>query len=189
MALRLREFLVDEGGSVTMEFMVALPLLVAWLVGSFVMFDMFWSYSQAEKATYVIGDLVSRVDAVSDSIFDEYAVVYGLMTPRAPGPTDLRISTVAFEDGNYVLRWSHVTHGVAGAASTGTMPLTDATLPLAILPTLAEFDSVVLVEAFTPFVPIAGWFGLEPFTMANQVTLRPRFVREISYAGGGAAGT
>lgn len=183
----MRRFLDDQHGSVTMEFMVAMPLLVGWLVGSFVMFDMFWSYSQSEKATYVVGDLVSRVDAVSDALFDEYYLVYAQMTPRAAGERIVRISSIGFESGAYVQRWSRVEDADGLPGLGGIVPLTDATLPLDILPALAEFDSVLLVETFTPFSPLAQWFGIEPFTILNRITLRPRFVREITYAGGTGA--
>lgn len=178
MSQHFKEFLQDEAGTVKIEMVIALPLLFFWLIGSFALFDAFWTYSQAEKASYVIADIASRTPtSVKETELEEWHAVFTAMTPRSDGGRIVRFTSISFLEGDYVVDWSRVIGNTGGANDKSEH--TNASIPTDIIPTLAEFDSVLLVETFAPYVPIANIYGLNAFSMVNRTTIRPRFSRQV----------
>jgi len=182
--------LIDcEAGTVNLEFLIWSPFLIGWLLGSFSYFDAVMTRSQAEKATQTITDLISRsADAVSESYFDELFTLYTLMTPRSDGASAIRIVSVVNEDkdgGPYTVRWVRTVSSNTGDAGEFSVSAINAK-PLpdrSELPDIPFLDSLVVVETYTAFEPIATMLGLEPFTIQQRLFVRPRYTREVEIEG------
>jgi Flp pilus assembly protein TadG len=170
----LRRFGAGESGSVTVEFVLWLPLLFVLLTGAFVFFDLFRASSKAVKATYALGDIVSRQTSVDDAFLDDLLpVLAASMVAGEPGQW-LRITSIRWDedDGAWSVVWSH---NVGGGVA-----LDDAAIPTGIMPELADQDTVILTETFVPYAPLGGAvIGLASVTWDNVTTHRPRFVQAI----------
>jgi Flp pilus assembly protein TadG len=189
MAIRTRSrrlTLIDcDAGTVNLEFLIWSPLLIGWLLASFSIFDAVMTRSQAEKASQTITDLVSRTaDTVGEGYFGELFQLFTLMTPRSGGDQAIRIISVVNEDqdgGPYTVRWERVVSSVEGDGSNFSVAAI-AARPLpsrSELPDIAYLDSLVIIETYTEFEPLATLFGLEPFTIEQRLYVRPRYIREI----------
>ena len=177
--IRVRHFLKGSRGAVSVEGMLAVPILVWAMVAMPVFFDAFRQQNLAMKASYTVADMISRAtDALGPSDIDGLAAVFDDLTfSREPGW--LRVTSLR-RDAAGVPRviWSRATGGEAA--------LTDATLadrdPL--LPAMAAGDSVVLLETFLRYDPPFN-VGLDPSWTANAIVTRPRFASQVVFDAGG----
>lgn len=166
-----RRFRRDERGVSVVEFALLLPVLLALLLGTVTLFDLFRTAQSAEKATFTVGDMLSRRTAISDSLLNSM-VTFIAQTVDYEGQAAIRASSVSNSGGTLVLDWSRV----AGNSSI-TLPQLD----YSDLPDLAVGDSVILTEVHIPhraFVPI---IGMDHIVYANRATHRPRFIGKIAY--------
>ncbi|MFQ5622879.1 MAG: TadE/TadG family type IV pilus assembly protein [Paracoccaceae bacterium] len=168
----LARFRRDDEASISIEFVLTLPLLMLWFVGSFVFFDAFKTYSQSAKATYTIGDIMSRQITVDNAFIDNLYVLMDRMTPRSSSGKWMRISLIQFQNNGYSVVWSR--------AQGGGTALSDGTIPLSIMPEMADGDTVVLSETYVPFSPMVGWVGITAHTFITRLTNLPRFVGSIA---------
>ncbi len=210
----LRSFRSDERASVTIEFVMISPLIMLWILGSYVFFDTYRQATAAAKATYLVGDIVSRLLELDDNDL-QYTMteLFDHLTWRAPGGKWVRITSVSYDEDadQYNVEWSTVigdpTYVVAegevrgGDRDPDTLDFeivdsyTDGSeLPTDIMPTTADGDSFILTESYVPFDPIISstmwfdWAGLADLEWRNRVINRPRFVQSINntdHAGGG----
>ncbi len=174
----MKQYLHDQDGAISVEFLITFPLLMLWLVFSFIFFDAYRSNSQTEKVAYTMSDIMSRHDAVDAT---DIAFVFGLQDKMLPPRLDQRasrITSICFEDGVYKVLWSisDTDPGVEGMA-----PLTDETIPLDIMPAMAAQDSVILTEVRARWTPITSYGGLPPRQWVNALVSRPRFVQIIPH--------
>lgn len=171
---RFRRFASDDAGSMTMEFVLWLPLIFVLLAGSYVFFDLFRASSKAVKVTYTLGDIVSRQVTVDDAFLNDLLpIMTASMVDGLPGQR-IRVSSLEFDAGSatWSVLWSHPVGG-------GTA-LTDGAIPVAILPDAADGDTVILTETEVPYAPLGGaLIDMETVTYANAVSFRPRFVQAI----------
>jgi Flp pilus assembly protein TadG len=157
----------------TVEFVIVVPLLMLWFVGSFVWFQAFRNYSQAEKASFAIADIVSRQTEVDNEFIDGLQPLFQRLQPRAGSGNWLRVSSISWdEDDGYAVEWSR--------NADGGDDLVTGDIPTSILPEMADGDTVILAETYVPYQPMVDWVGIPPLTWSNQVVIRPRYVSAIS---------
>lgn len=173
-----RRFCLAESGAMAMEFVVIFPILLFMLLGSFVFFDAFRSNSLAAKVAYAVNDIMSRHEDVDDV---DMAYLFALQQKMMQGNVDrltLRISSICFKDGAYKVLWSYTARdeGVPEPAQ-----LTDATVPLALMPTIPATDSVILTEIGGRWQPAFTYAGMTERPWNNALVVRPRFVRIIPH--------
>ncbi|WP_420837134.1 TadE/TadG family type IV pilus assembly protein, partial [Alexandriicola marinus] len=105
---RLRRLARREEGSMSIEAMIIIPVLIWSMLGSWVFFDAFRAQFSNAKASYTLGDIISRE---SGYITDEYIdSLYTLQRFLAARPEDirLRVSVIKYDeddDTHYVV-WS-----------------------------------------------------------------------------------
>jgi len=180
-------FLRDERGSMTIEFMIWIPLLMLWFVGSVVIYDAYRNRDDAAKAAYTISDIVSReieIAATTPNEIDDLFTLQTRMLPYADGETALRISSIKYiaKNDRHCLAWSEARGDVARyPALTQQDVLTDAFA--ARVPQMADQDHILLVEVMVPFVPFATLVGIEVQTWRFDLFTRPRFVSKVAMAG------
>ncbi|MEM8793681.1 MAG: hypothetical protein AAGE80_18840 [Pseudomonadota bacterium] len=178
MLTHLRRFAGDTRGSITVEFMIWIPVIMLWLSFSVAFYDANKNRNDAAKAAYTISDLVSRQVEVSEAFFDQLAALQDNLLPRTAANHRLRITSIQFleaedEDAEdaWVVQWS--------AGRRGAEALTEDTLNTNLLPPMADLDTVVLVEIAVPFVPVMQNVGINTQTWSLPVVSRPRFVSSI----------
>lgn len=172
---RLRRFVRGESGTVAIETMIIVPLLIAGLLICVVLADLFRSQNTSLRAAYSVSDTLSRrVDPVDTDYLDGTAALYRYLA-RARHGTWMRISSIAFSDAEdrYIVIWSH--HANDG------IELTTEALNLGLherLPSLPPGETVILVEAGTQWrSSIASYVPDREFRQV--VVTRPRFTSQL----------
>jgi hypothetical protein len=174
----LRGFCREEHGNVTVEFILAMPILFWTFMAAYVFFDGYRQSAVNLKAAYTISDLLSReTQAVNDAYIDSMVEVLSLMT-RTPSDVDLRVSVIRWDafDERYYLDWSE-NRGFPAE-------LTDANIEniAGDLPEMPDNERVILVETNNVFVPLFN-VGLDNLDLKNFVFTRPRFVSQVVFEG------
>ncbi len=171
-----RRFTEDEEGTVTIEFLLTFPLLVLWLMGSYVFFDIYKSESKASKAAYAIADIMSRQEDVDQAELLDYYTLLDRLLPRASDDKWMRISSISYDEANeaYEVEWSYVRAPLGDAQK-----MTNETIPENDLPMVADNDSVILVEIEIPYTPIVSSVGLTNLEWKPRVVMRPRFIAKV----------
>lgn len=167
---RDKSFGRDESGATIVEFALLAPVLFFVLLASVTAFDLFRNAQNVEKATFSVGDMLSRYKTISTSNLTE---VMGFMRNVAPSSSDggLRISSIAKQNGVFVLRWSR-----SVGSNVPTTPISTS-----LLPDIANGDTVLVTESFVPHEAMFAGFGLSDVTFTSNAVHRPRFVVEIPF--------
>ncbi len=78
----VRQFLVDDdAGSVSVETVIIMPILLWVYVATFVIFDGFRTHNQNVKAAYTIGDMLSReTNAIDNAYLEGLSDVFDFLT-------------------------------------------------------------------------------------------------------------
>jgi Flp pilus assembly protein TadG len=171
------EVLRDERGTISIEFMIVMPLLLFLTISGLGFWDAFQSNSKTAKIAYTVSDIMSRYDVVDDTDMTYlYAVQDKMLSPDLDRRS-LRISSICFEDGIHRVLWSY-TASSADIVDPGA--LTDEDIPLEILPAMAPQDSVILTELEARWQPHFN-VGIGSRMWRSELVTRPRFVKIIPH--------
>jgi len=179
-AVRLK----DDSGAVAMEFALIMPVLIAFYFGGVSMYDAMRASHQTATVAVTLADLSTRVIDMNDDKRDALFNSGRALMSKWPSETDYSISitsiinpTEANNGDPDVLRavsWSEATDESA--------KLTDADLPRFDLPTIAEGDSLVIIEVKGTYRPQHSILGTQGnFDITRSSVRRPRFVSEVHY--------
>lgn len=193
-ATRLKLAAKDEDGTLTVEFIVMLPLLAFWFIGAITFFEAYRSNSLTAKVAYTISDIASKYgegdtlasQSITQADLEELFQIQQRMMPRRASRGNMRISSVCwFEDDDptdgsgtdeseYRILWSWV-GDTSASAEPNLVPLTTDDIPTSIMPIMGDETTVVFVEVFANWEPISEMGGiLKPLTWSNRLTERPR---------------
>lgn len=165
----LARFKDDESASLTMEFVLIVPLLFSWFLGSIVFFDAYNSKATAQRAAHVIADIISRQTDVNNAFIDSLLTIQNRMAPRSSVGT-VRVTSIQRDtSGNLQLLWTYSTDSNATALVLPDIPAT-------ALPLLGNGESVLILDTTVPFVPLADWVGFTVTNWVNRVPVATRFV-------------
>jgi len=168
----LRRFRDDQSGNITLEFMIWLPVLLTWITFTWTVFQALDHRGDAAKATYTIADLVSRhTEEVEQDWLNTVATLGTQLLPQSNGNL-MRVSSLMVKDGELIVDWS--------ACFGGIEALSDGDIPTNLVPSMAELDTVILVETFVPYATISDFIGVDKFLWSNQLVVRPRWVSRIN---------
>lgn len=176
---KLKTYFVDERGTATIEFVIWFPLLMFWLLGIVVFFDVFKSRGALITANATVADIVSRSSEVSEEYVDLLQLLQTSLLPGTSG-NGLRISSIQYtvdpdiinDPGTYTVQWSDV----AGSAS---IILIDEEIREPILPDMFSSETVLLVESFVPYVPMTRFVGIKLKTLRIAVAISPRYESRV----------
>jgi hypothetical protein len=172
---RLKAFGRDTDASVTVEFVMAAPMLFWALAACYVFFDGYRQSAINLKAAYTIGDMISReTEAINDNYLDSMYSLHRLLT-RATSSTTLRITVVHWDedDDRFYQDWSQTRGGIDPLTSNEVSLLT------AKLPTMPNAERVILVETTNSFTPTFSNVGIGTLSLDNFVFTRPRFAPQV----------
>ena len=168
----LTRFKNDESASLTLEFVLILPLLVTWFLGSIIFFDAYNSKATAQRTAHTLADIMSRQTDVDNAFIDSLLTVQNRMLPRSSVGTVQVTSIQRDLAGDLQLLWTHTTDGAATA-------LLLADIPLASIPVLGNGESVLLIDTSVPFVPLSDWVGFTATNWTYRVPIAPRYVEPL----------
>ncbi len=166
----LQRFKDDDSGSLTMEFVLMLPVLMLWFIGSIVFFNAYITKSAAQRAAHTVSDVISRQTEVDNAFIDNLLLLQNRMLPSA------RVGSVTVSSiqkdattGDLNMLWTYSTDGNA-------QPLQIADIPLTALPLMQPGESVLLVDTSVPFAPLSDWVAMGSNDWTNRVVVTTRFV-------------
>lgn len=170
----MKAFFADnDAGSVSVEAILVMPILLWAYVSAFVFFDGFRTYNQNVKAAYTIGDMLSReTDEIDDTYLENLSDVFDYLTFER-NASYLRFTQLHWSDDDeaYSVDWSYATNG-----NNDERLVTSDLLDIAHrIPPLVHGERIILVESFTNYVPAVD-VGLSPsIEFRNFVPTSPRF--------------
>jgi hypothetical protein len=162
-------FMTDRSGSVTVEFVIVIPLLFWCFVGTFTFFDAYRTQMMNLKAAYIIGDQLSReTGVVVPAYIDGLGQLHQMMVGDAPD-AKLRVTAFQFDgdDDSYRVIWSR---GEGQAARTAGASITDVRKHL---PEMGENEVHILTETWVDFRP-ADMVGMPDMTFSEAIVTRMR---------------
>jgi len=178
----LRQFRDDKRGTILVETVITLPLLVWALAATFEFFEVHRYKSIRDKATYTIADMISRESRIpgyidSNYINNSFSLFNNIVNDS--GVNQLRITIIAFvgDDDSYAVRWSEV-------RGTGTMsPMTDedAEGDANRLPIMNPGDELILVEAQSKYTPTFSIGMSSNIPIASRTFTSIRFLPKICW--------
>ena len=172
-AHRLRR---DEDGSVSVEAILMLPLLIWAFLGTWVFFDAYKAQFVNAKAGYTIGDILSRETGfVTPEYMDSLYDLQKFLVDRTD-PIRLRLSVITYDEANdsYEVRWSRNRGG------GGTITDTDVEGMRDMIPIMADGSSAIIVQTSMEYIPIYR-NGLSDMTFDDFVVTRPRFAGQLCW--------
>lgn len=183
-ARALTRFGRDEWGTMTMEAVIMLPILIWWYLGGLVFFDAYQARSINLKAAYTVSDLISRSVSgeVATSDLEGLADLFGYLTADKGENAEIRVTLVrCAEDCDEATRtleldWSWAS-GSQGRLSSGDLSGYQGDIPV-----MPAGDRVILVETFLDYEPVFN-VGLSASAHEHIVVTRPRFVPQICLTG------
>ncbi|PCJ74312.1 MAG: hypothetical protein COA53_09760 [Rhodobacteraceae bacterium] len=172
---KINEYLKDDSGTATIEFVLWFPLLMFWMLGIVVFFDAFKSRGALIAANTVVADIISRNSEVDTAYLDLLQLLQSSLLPKTSGG-GLRISSILYtidpdivdDPGTYTVQWSGVT-------GTATIVLEDADIQISELPDMYSSETVLLVESFVPYVPMTSYIGMTVTTLRRTIAISPRY--------------
>lgn len=173
---RLAAFRAETQGSVSIEFMLILPLLFWWYAASFMFYDMFSAHNRSVKSSYMIGDILSRQTVIDNDYLDGLESFLKFMT-RVDDNVWIRITSVQYStDDGYEVEWSYAT---GDGESLTTSELYSREVDENYLPVMASGETVVMSETYVPYDPSYD-VGLLERTWTSVIVTRPRFTSQLS---------
>ena len=173
---RLRGFARDTQGSVSVEFILAMPMVFWAFMGVNVYFDGYRQSSVNLKAAYTISDVLSRETIeINDTYVDSMFSLLQFLT-RTNSVVEMRISVLSWDesDGVHHVDWSKSRSYGDPLDDTAVSQMKDK------LPVMPDNDRLILVETRNIFVPLFN-VGMENKKLENFVFSRPRFAPQLVF--------
>lgn len=182
MGIRLaRRFGRSEHGSLSVEAVFALPMLIWAITATFVFWDAFKTLNVSQKATYTIADMLSRETDPIDPVYMTAMHEMFAYLASTPGENALRVTVVrAVEDVGTGIKtielvWSEGVGGIQGYP--------DLSVITARLPNISPGDQLIVVESEQEWAP-AFTVGLSNYRFREVAISRPRFAPQLCWDNG-----
>lgn len=172
----LKAFVREDRGSVIVEAVIILPILIWAYVAMFVYWDAYRYQNTASKASYTVADMVTReVKDIDDAYIDGLKIVFDYQLD-ADLATSMTVSSVTWVQARnrYEVLWSE-------GRGPKSYPLNTAKVQdvKTKLPVMADGDSVILVQTMVDYVPLFE-VGVPSFTHEEFIVTRPRRAPKIN---------
>ena len=176
--LMLNRFRRSEDGNVAIEAMIILPLVFWAYLGMFSIFDTYRQYTNNQKATYTISDMISRQVSPLDATFVDGARSLFDELTRTITESNLRISVVQYDtaSGSYEVVWSQVRGSTFNSLTSADVSGWHDRLPV-----MPDDDQIIVVETRTLHEPVFD-LGLATRNIDNFVFTRPRYAKQLCYS-------
>ena len=175
----LSRFRREERGSVVVEAVVILPLLVWTYTAMFVFFDAYKTENLTVKAAYTVADMISRqTEPVDADYINGMNTIFGFLTDGNP-QNEVRVSVVGMVTGadnqpELELVWSYTTDPTKLPQLCSVAPIEQR------IPILSLGDQLIVVEAIMGWQPAFN-AGLGERTLYELVVAKPRFSGRVDW--------
>lgn len=175
-----RRFTRREEGSLSVETVLAVPILVWAIIATLVFFDAFKTLNTSQKATYTVADMLSREAEVTPDMMTTMHELYDYLA-HAPGDNALRVTVVKMKQDpdtlakTYEMVWSEGVGGIEGYQ--------DIDLIIPRLPDMSAGEQLVFVESEQNWSPVFG-VGLASYRFREVAIVRPRFAPQLKWNDG-----
>ncbi|MEM1161316.1 MAG: hypothetical protein AAGJ28_10310 [Pseudomonadota bacterium] len=167
----LKAFWSDNRGSITIEFVFWVPLLLftaLFIIGAFLAMS---SRLQAMMNSSALHHVISAQEEISPEFLTDLSNLMNELGQDASGPTELRFSSIKFNGVDYEVHWTECFGDI--------IALTDADIPVEIMPQMSNQEHILLVESYVPYSPITTTFGLDDFVWSSVKFVKSRDVSKI----------
>ncbi|MCF6232098.1 MAG: pilus assembly protein [Rhodobacteraceae bacterium] len=171
-----RQFAADTRGSVTVEFIIMMPIIFYAFMGIYVYFEGYRQSTINLKAAYTISDLISReTEIISDEYIDSMQAMMQILT-RSNSTIALRMSVFRWsdDDNRFFVEWSQ-NRGYEPNYTNASISAIEDKLPL-----LPNNEIVILVETDNTYTPLFK-VGMDDKQLKNFVFTKPRWVDQLCY--------
>ena len=173
----IQKYCAKTEGGVTVEFVMFLPVFLAFFVFSFASFNVLMNKATTVKASYTSGDLISRRTTLDNAYLDQIHDVFQSITRANPADTWMRITSITQDTDAVIVDWSYVT---GTSADQGVALDENASQWNDDLPDLVVGETVIFVETYrtyTPglsvvFFPMSALMKVRTFSNKQIVPLR-----------------
>lgn len=165
-------FLHDESGTVMVETVIVLPMLLWSYLAMFVYWDSFRSMNTVQKAAYTVSDAISReMIALPDTYFNGLRSVMEILIDRNQD-VKMRITSITYDQATlqFKVLWSYSPGSMLPELTTATLQEVKSRIPK-----MSDADFATIVETEVPYTPAFN-VGLSSQTMKQFIITRPRFV-------------
>ena len=167
----------DSSGSVTVEAVLVLPLLLWAYMATFVFYDAFKTRRMNQSAAYTISDMITRqTNTINIAYIEGLNIVYDYLS-QTDRPTSIRVTSVFWDAAGSVYRvqWSYATGGKPIMVDANLVALQPK------LPLIPVGDTLILMETNLDYTP-AFDVGLVAHTFTEFIATRPRFVAQVPFS-------
>ena len=164
----------DREGVAAIEFALLAPLLLALLMGTVTLFDLFRMSQNVEKATFTAGDMLSRQSTINAAYLQSTFQTLTALVGGDATQMSMRVTSIKRTLSTYSVDWSKV-------AGKAVPLLTTLTIPTGRIPDIADGDSILVIDTFVPHRSIFPITGFDAITFDSMSSYRPRFTSSIAY--------
>jgi Flp pilus assembly protein TadG len=174
MSLRAALALLDRSASVSVEFVMTLPVVVTIMFGLFEGSQLLMCYMKLVDATQTVADLVCLQQSVAPSDVTNFATAADfVMEPYSSGPLGIAITSVTF-------------NANTGAASIAWQATSGNIIPPSNQVTLAanygtKGESVIIVQTVYTYTSVLSYVLPAALTLGQTAFEKPRLVAAIPY--------
>ncbi|MFK7765503.1 MAG: TadE/TadG family type IV pilus assembly protein [Roseobacter sp.] len=174
--MKKRFFMKSEEGSIAIEAVIMIPLLIWAYLAMFTIFDSFRQYTTQQKAVYTISDLISRQATPLDAAFIDGLHSLFENLSRTPNGSGIRVTVAKYDllNEQYDVVWSRVRGEMVVLQSADVADWTNR------LPVMPQDDQIIIVETTADFTPLFE-VGLSEQTINNFVFTRPRYANQLCF--------
>lgn len=172
----IRKFRKDEGGSLSVEAALILPLLLWSFLAMFQFFDAYRQNLVNTKASFTISDMISREDLPIDSQYLNSARRLMNFLTASPNPVRIRATIVTYRESDDTYRrvWSRNRGGVGNHSNASVNAMRNR------LPIMPDGEKVLLLETWADYMPRFN-IGLQPFEVYKVTVTRPRYAPTVCW--------
>lgn len=176
----LSRFRREERGSVMVETVITLPLLIWALGATYEFFEIHRYQSAREKASYTIADMISReMSAITPTYLNNAKIVFDTMANDGVA-NSMRVSLIKYDsdEDEYSIKWSEV----RGATYLRALTTSDVKNDHAKLPQMRDGEELVVVDSLSKYEPMFDiGFGTGMDVSTHVMTI-PRFAPQINWS-------
>jgi Flp pilus assembly protein TadG len=182
---KVRSFGREEGGSIVLETVIMLPLLIWALLAMIVYWDAFRAVNRLDKATYALADTLSRqqapVSVASVDRWDDY--VEYIMSNRYTAQVRVTSYRWVAANNQFEVLWSRSPGNLRPQWTTATLQTIANRIPM-----MADGQYGILTEAWVDYepplsVPFMGAIQIQNTTLQKLDTRQVRFSTPLCVVG------
>lgn len=181
----IRRFGKDDTGTMTVEAVLILPILVWWWVAGLVFFDAYQARNVNQKAAFTVSDMISREmgdEPVNSTYITGLSDVFAYLTAGHGTNSALRVTEIYCEENCDLNNPARVIKVDWSDASDSRPALDDTTIQdfADQIPIMTRLDRAIMVETFMDYTSAFN-VGLEDRNYQNLVVTRLRFAPQLCW--------